>query len=154
MQYAQLGDRVTVHYTGKMDDGVFETSLDKPALEFEIGKGQVIKGFEHAVIGMKPGSWKTVEIPAQEGFGTRRKDLIVRTDRSKLHAFGSLQKGMNVDIQVDPSKSMKARVVAIEGDEVVLDGNHPLAGCELTFDTHLVGIQWQSSLLTGTMQPN
>ena len=85
MSQAKLGDTVKVHYTGKLDDGsVFDTSLDREPLEFTIGDGQIIPGFENAVVGMEPGEKKTVRIPAEEGFGPYYEEMIIEIGRDQM----------------------------------------------------------------------
>ena len=120
MAAAKAGDTVRVHYTGTLGDGeVFDSSDGGEPLEFTLGEGEVIAGFDEAVTGMSPGDEKTVTIPADEAYGERSEELVMRVPRTQLPP----------DLEVE-----------VGDDHVLLDANHPLAGADLTFALTLVEI--------------
>jgi FKBP-type peptidyl-prolyl cis-trans isomerase 2 len=141
MAQAKQGDTVQLHYMGKLQDGtVFDSSRERHPLQFTIGKGQVIVGFEQAVIGMKIGDLKTARIPMEQAYGPHRDDMVVTMDRSKLPAGVNPKIGQRLEItQVDDQTSL-VTVTEVTESTLTLDANHPLAGKELTFDIELVGI--------------
>ncbi|MFH2035755.1 MAG: peptidylprolyl isomerase [Candidatus Zixiibacteriota bacterium] len=137
----ESGSKVKVHYTGKLEDGsIFDSSEGRPPLEFQIGEGQVIPGFEKGVMGMEVGDKKTVVIPPEHGYGDVREDL--RAD-VKIDQFpDNIKPTVNQQLQVNQSDGTKLNVTVtnIEGDTVTLDANHPLAGKTLAFDVEVVEI--------------
>ncbi|MFO0754458.1 MAG: peptidylprolyl isomerase [Thermodesulfovibrionales bacterium] len=138
MEKAHDGDRVKVHYTGRLSDGtVFDSSEGCEPLAFTLGEGHLIQGFESAVAGMSVGEKKTVIIPAGEAYGPRRDDLVVRVERSQVPRDIDLEVGMGLQIKQNGGA---IQVVVTEMDEngVTLDANHPLSGQDLTFDIQLV----------------
>ena len=141
MAEAKQGDTVQLHYMGKLPDGtIFDSSRERRPLQFTIGNGQVIAGFEQAVIGMKVGDLKTARIPMEQAYGPRRDDLVVTMDRSKLPPGLNPKVGQRLEMtQVDDQTSLVTVTGATEST-LTLDANHPLAGKELTFDIELVGI--------------
>ncbi len=137
---AHAGNTVKVRYTGKLDNGaVFDSSKEHEPLEFKLGAGQVISGFENAVHGMSAGEKKTVRIPADEAYGPRRDDMVIRVERSRIPPEIDLSIGTNLRIK---QYSGVINVVVTDMDEssVTLDANHPLAGSDLTFDIELVDV--------------
>jgi FKBP-type peptidyl-prolyl cis-trans isomerase 2 len=141
MAQAKQGDTVQLHYMGKLQDGtIFDTSRERHPLQFTIGNGQVIVGFEQAVIGMKIGESKTARIPMEQAYGSRREDLVVTMDRTKLPPDLNPKIGQRLELtQVDDQTSLVTVTDSTE-TTLTLDANHPLAGKELTFDIELVGI--------------
>jgi peptidylprolyl isomerase len=141
MAEAKQGDTVQLHYMGKLQDGtIFDSSRERHPLKFTIGKGQVIAGFEQAVIGMKIGELKTARIPMEQAYGPHRDDMIVTMDRSKLPPGVNPKVGQRLELtQVDDQTSL-VTVTGVTESTLTLDANHPLAGKELTFDIELVGI--------------
>jgi FKBP-type peptidyl-prolyl cis-trans isomerase 2 len=141
MAEAKQGDTVQLHYMGKLQDGtIFDSSRERHPLQFTIGKGQVIAGFEQAVIGMKIGELKTARIPMEQAYGPHRDDMIVTMDRSKLPPGVNPKIGQRLEItQIDNQTSL-VTVTEVTESTLTLDANHPLAGKELTFDIELVGI--------------
>jgi peptidylprolyl isomerase len=141
MSQAKQGDTVQLHNMGKLQDGtVFDTSRERHPLQFTIGNGQVIDGFEKAVIGMKIGESKTARIPMEQAYGPRREDLVVTMDRSKLPPGLNPKIGQRLELtQVDDQTSLVTVTDATEST-LTLDANHPLAGKELTFDIELISI--------------
>lgn len=140
MGQAKLGDTVTVHYTGKLDDGtVFDSSEGKEPLEFAIGAGNVIPGFEQAVIGMSPGDAITTTIPSDEAYGPYYDDRVVVVDRQQIPSDLAVDIGAQLQIQQD-GFVIPVVVTDLTESEVTLDANHPLAGEDLTFEIRLVTI--------------
>ena len=138
---AQPGDRVTVHYSGRLDDGTpFDSSEGRDPLAFTLGAGQVVAGFDAAVTGMEPGETKTVRLPAEEAYGERRDDLVLRVPRAALPDGVEPQPGQTVELGVQGGGAVQARVVEAGPDALILDANHALAGQALTFNLRLVDV--------------
>ncbi|AFY82210.1 FKBP-type peptidyl-prolyl cis-trans isomerase [Oscillatoria acuminata] len=141
MTQAKQGDMVKVHYTGKLDDGtVFDSSIDRDPLEFVLGEGQLIAGFEQAVLGMTPGESKTEKIPADEAYGPHRQEMVVEVERQQLPDNIPLDVGQQLQIQQAPNQIIPVVITAISESKVTLDANPPLAGKDLIFEIELVGI--------------
>lgn len=135
------GDTVKVHYTGKLNDGsVFDTSREREEpLEFTLGQGQLIPGFEKAVEGMEIGDSTTVEIPTDEAYGERRDDLELEVSREELPDNIEPEVGMQLQMQQQQNgKAIPVQITDVTDEKVKLDANHPLAGKDLTFDIELV----------------
>jgi peptidylprolyl isomerase len=142
MQHAKLGDTVQVHYRGTLDDGtVFDSSENRDPLHFTIGSGQIISGFEEAVIGMTPGEHKTERIPAEQAYGPHRDDLVFEVDRSEMASKEDIQPGDWLQVVFPDSRSASVQVREITESAVKVDANHPLAGMDLVFDLELVAIE-------------
>ena len=141
MSKAKSGDTVKVHYTGTLEDGTqFDSSLEREPLEFTIGGKQVIPGFENAVIGLEEGEKTTIKIPPSEGYGEYDEKLRFVFDKSQFPNDLDLKPGLRLNMQGEGGKVAVFTVVDILGDEVILDGNHPLVGRTLVFDLELVEI--------------
>jgi FKBP-type peptidyl-prolyl cis-trans isomerase 2 len=141
MAGAKRSDTVKVHYTGRLKDGtVFDTSAERGPYEFTIGESKIVPGFAQAVVGMKPGQSKTVEIPAEKAYGPHRKDMIAKIDRSKLPANVNPEIGQRLRIDQADGQKIPATVIKVSTSTVTLDANHPLAGKDLIFDIELVEI--------------
>jgi peptidylprolyl isomerase len=131
---AENGDHVTVHYTGTLDDGsTFDSSVGKDPLEFDVGAGQMIKGFDSGVVGMKEGEKKTVKIAAKEAYGEYSNDLIKDVPKDQLPP--NVKPGDTLAAQGQPVK-----VVSVNENVAKIDFNHPLAGKALTFEIEMVKI--------------
>lgn len=140
MGTAAHGDTVKVHYTGTLDDGtVFDSSAGRDPLEFTIGSRRVIPGFENAVIGLGVGEKTTVVIGPEDAYGPRTDEKIVVVDRARLPADPAPAVGMVVQGQV-PEGTVEFVITTIDEGQVTLDGNHPLAGKQLTFEIELAAI--------------
>lgn len=138
------GDTVKVHYTGKLteDGSVFDSSQDSDPLEFTLGEGKLIPGFEKAVIGMEEGDDTTVDIPSEEAYGQRREDLELEVSKSDLPDNIDPQVGMQLQMQQQENgQAIPVQITAVEDDYVKLDANHPLAGKDLTFEIELVELK-------------
>jgi peptidylprolyl isomerase len=133
------GDQVQIHFTGRFEDGtVFDSSEGRGPLEFTAGGDEVIAGVSQAVIGMKPGDSKTVQIPPEQGFGERNPEQVQRVDRGMLPE--DVQVGTALQAQSeDGSRSFTVWVAELDEQSALLDANHPLSGRNLEFDIELVG---------------
>ena len=141
MSKAKTGDTVKVHYTGKLNSGdVFDSSVDADPLQFTIGGKQMIPAFEEAMVDMAVGENKTIEIPADGAYGQPREELTQTLDRSTLPDEIELQVGLRLTAQDPEGQPFTVTVAAFDDKTVTLDGNHPLAGEDLTFDVELVEI--------------
>lgn len=138
---AKKGDTIRVHYTGRLEDGtVFDTSVEREPYEFTIGKSRIVPGFAEAVVGMKPGESKTVEIPADKAYGPHRQDMVVNVDRSKIPAHLNPEVGQRLQINQADGQKIPATVIEVSASQVILDANHPLAGKNLIFEIQLIDI--------------
>jgi len=141
MAEARSGDTVRVHYTGRLHDGtVFDSSHGREPLEFALGAGQVIAGFDDAVTGMSPGDSKTVTIPADEAYGSRDDSLVLRLAPQSFPPGLHPEVGQKLQMSQEGGDTFVVSVVEVTDEYVGLDANHPLAGKDLTFDLELVEI--------------
>ncbi|GEQ98666.1 peptidyl-prolyl cis-trans isomerase [Iodidimonas gelatinilytica] len=141
MSTASTGDTVKVHYTGTLDSGQqFDSSRDREPISFELGKRQVIVGFETAIEGMAPGETKQVKIPADEAYGQRRDDLVFAVPPDQFPAEMKAEEGMRVTGTTQQGQQVEMMIVKVTEETITLDANHPLAGHDLTFDLELVEI--------------
>ena len=141
MHQAKRGDSVRVHYTGKMNNGTkFDTSRDGNPLEFTIGEGKIIPGFEKIVIGMKLGDTKTVTVPSDEAYGPRRDDRIITVDRDQVPEDSNPRVGQQIQMHGQGGESIPAMITGVTKKLVTMDANHPLAGKDLTFSVELIEI--------------
>jgi len=135
------GDTVKVHYTGTLNDGtVFDTSREREPLEFTLGQGGIIAGFENAVLGMAIGDIKTVTFPPEEAYGEVREDLLLKIPREQFPEEMELQTGQQLQLQSNDGQIVIATVLEIADSEVTVDANHPLAGKDLTFEIEVMEI--------------
>lgn len=142
MSIAKVGDQVAVHYTGKHSDGsIFDSSEGKTPLEFQIGSGMVIKGFDDGVTGMSIGDKKTIIIPAAEAYGEHSTENTVSIERTQIPTHIELAIGASLNMHQDEGQVVEVLITDISETHVTLDANHPLAGKDLTFDLELVSIQ-------------
>lgn len=133
------GDRVRVHYTGRLEDGrVFDSSEDGEPLEFTVGGGEVIPGFDDAVRGMSVGDSQTVEIDSDDAYGPRRDSLVTSIERARAQFPFEPQVGMNFALPLQDGSQIEVVVTEVTDTHVTIDGNHPLAGQKLIFDLKLV----------------
>ena len=138
---AKAGDTVQVHYTGKLDDGqVFDSSEGNDALEFTIGAGNMIEGFDAAVRGMSVGESRQVRIPAEQAYGPRIDDMVLSVGREQFPKGMTPEIGQVLELVTEEGERAQLVVTAFDDTHVTLDANHPLAGQALTFDIRLVGI--------------
>ncbi len=131
-----------VHYTGTLPTGeVFDSSKGRDPLEFQLGAGMVVPGFEAAVTGMKLGEKVTETIPADKAYGQRRDELAVKVERSRVPEGVELEVGGRLQVQTQDGRTAPVVVTEITDEAVHLDANHPLAGQDLTFEIELVEIK-------------
>ncbi|MBN2226976.1 MAG: peptidylprolyl isomerase [candidate division Zixibacteria bacterium] len=141
MSQAEKGCRVKVHYEGRLEDGtIFDSSKDRPPLEFEIGGGNVIPGFENGVVGMTVGDKKTVTLKPEDAYGDRRDDLTIEVDKAQFPEHITPSLGQQLQMEQPDGQPVSVTVTNIVDEKVTLDANHPLAGKTLIFDIELVEI--------------
>ena len=148
MQQVKSGDKVKVHYHGKLTNGeTFDSSEGRSPLEFEVGGGMVIKGFDDGVTGMSTGEKKTLNIPFDEAYGPRNPEMIIEFPKDKFPADMELEVGLPLMMSGAQGEQFQVVVSQIKDDSVMLDANHPLAGQDLVFDIELVEIVGGSPLI-------
>ena len=134
------GDTVEVHYTGKLSNGeVFDSSRERKPLEFTLGKGQLIPGFEAAVEGREPGDTVTVVISPKDAYGESDPDMIFTVPRAQVPDNIPLEAGTPLQLSNDKGQQMDVVITEVGPDEITLDANHPLSGKELTFEIEILG---------------
>jgi peptidylprolyl isomerase len=130
-----------VHYHGKLTSGeTFDSSTGREPLEFEIGSGSVIKGFDEGVSGMKVGEKKTINIPVDEAYGERSDDMLIEFPKDRFPKDMEIKEGMQLMMSNGSGQNIPVVVTEVMDDAVILDANHPLAGEDLIFDIELVEI--------------
>src|SRR5690606_20512529 len=135
------GDKVKVHYHGKLTSGeTFDTSEGRDPLEFTVGSGQVIKGFDDALVNMSVGEKKNVQIPVNEAYGERREDMVVQDPRQRFPEDMTPEVGMQLHMSDNMGNNFPVIITEVQDELVILDANHPLAGQDLIFDLELVSI--------------
>ncbi|MEN9934548.1 MAG: hypothetical protein RLZZ387_1127 [Chloroflexota bacterium] len=141
MTQAKSGDTVSVHYTGTLNDGtVFDSSRGRDPLVFTLGTGQVIPGFEQAVLGLNQGETCKTTIPADQAYGSRQEDLTFEVGRDQLPPGMSPSVGEQYQMRQPDGQMIVVTVSDVTPSEVTFDANHPLAGQDLTFELELVSI--------------
>ncbi|MCF8107397.1 MAG: peptidylprolyl isomerase [Desulfohalobiaceae bacterium] len=142
MSVVKNGDTVKVHYHGTLDDGtVFDSSHERDPLNFTLGQGEIIPGFENAVQGMSQGDSKNVSIPPDEAYGQRQEDNMLQVNQSDIPEEINPEKGMVLQVKTQDGQSRNVTVAEVTDETVTLDGNHPLAGENLNFEINLVEVQ-------------
>lgn len=133
------GDIIKIHYTGRLPDGEeFDSTRDRAPLIFVVGVGQVVKGFDQAVLGMKVGDKKTVCFPPEQAYGQHQPENLLEFPLDRMPHLQSLKVGMQIKIPLQGGKAVSARVVEVKDSRILLDANHPLAGKTLNFDLEIV----------------
>jgi FKBP-type peptidyl-prolyl cis-trans isomerase 2 len=141
MQQVKNGDTVRVHYHGTLTDGsTFDSSEGREPLEFKVGEGQVIKGFDNAMVDMKVGDKKTVNIPVDDAYGERRDDMMMQYPKTEFPEDMTPEPGMQLQMSDNTGNVFPVMIAEVLEEVVVLDANHPLAGQDLTFEIELVSI--------------
>jgi FKBP-type peptidyl-prolyl cis-trans isomerase 2 len=141
MAQAKEGDTVRVHYTGKLSDGsVFDSSWEREALEFTLGAGQLIPGFEEAVKGMAVEDTLTFEVASDDAYGPYREEMVLTVNRDEFPKNVEPQVGQHIQVNLQGGQELVVRVKDVTDDQVTLDANHPLAGQDLTFEIKLMEI--------------
>ena len=141
MQTVKNGDTVRVHYHGRLTNGnTFDSSEGREPLEFQVGAGMVIKGFDNGVLEMKVGDKKTVQIPVDQAYGPKNEELIMDFPKANIPADLNPEVGMDLQMSNPQGQVFPVKVAAISSEFITLDANHPLAGEPLVFDIELVEI--------------
>ena len=141
MQQVKAGDVVKVHYSGKLTSGEqFDSSVGREPLEFTVGAGQMIKGFDAAMPGMAIGEKKTINIAPEDAYGPRSEEAIIPFPKENVPADMKLEPGMTLTLTDQMGQPIPVVVVDVKEDIIILDANHFLAGQELVFDIELVEI--------------
>jgi len=141
MQQVKSGDTVKVHYHGRLTNGnTFDSSEGRQPLEFTVGSGMVIKGFDNGVLGMNVGDKKTVEIPVHEAYGPKDPQMVIDFPIDRFPPNIKPEVGMQLNMSNAAGQQFPVTIVEVKDDSVTLDGNHPLAGEPLIFDLELVEI--------------
>jgi peptidylprolyl isomerase len=141
MTQAKHGDTVRIHYTGRLTDGTeFDSSQGRDPLEFQLGSGQIIKGLDNHVQGMKVGDSATVSIPPDEAYGPHRPEAVQAVPRDRIPPEVDVSVGSRLQATGGDGTPMQLTVVDVNDAEVTVDANHPLAGKELVFDVQLVEV--------------
>ena len=141
MSTAASGNKVKVHYTGTFDDGdIFDSSREVEPLEFEVGSGQVIPGFEQAVEGMAVGESKQVRLLEEQAYGPHNPEMVFAAEPNQFEEGLAPEVGQQFQTQMEDGTPMLLTVKAVEGEKITLDANHPMAGKILNFDIELVEI--------------
>lgn len=142
MNQVKENNTIKVNYTGKLSDGqVFDSSVGKEPLEFNLGQGQIIPGFEKGVMDMKLNEKKTITIAKEEAYGEINDDLKQEVQKTELPEDITPKVGMGLISKTPDGKETNLRVIEVKAETVVIDGNHPLAGEALIFDVEVVGIK-------------
>jgi len=148
MQQAKSGDKVKVHYHGRLTSGeTFDSSEGRQPLEFEVGSGMVIKGFDDGVTGMKVGDKKTINIPVENAYGEINSDMLIEYPKSQFPENIELQVGTDLMMSSASGQQFQVKIADIKDEVVILDANHPLAGQDLIFDIELVEIVGSKPLI-------
>ncbi len=149
MQQVQQGDKVKVHYHGKLTDGTtFDSSEGREPLEFEVGAGAVIPGFDNGVKGMAIGDKKTVNIPADEAYGPKVDELVMDFPKERFPEDMVPEIGMQLMMNNGSGQQFPVTIVGVKDETITLDANHQLAGKDLVFDIELVDIEAKSRIIT------
>lgn len=148
MQQVKSGDKVKVHYHGRLTSGeTFDKSEGREPLEFEVGSGAVIKGFDEGVTGMAVGEKKTINIPFLEAYGPRNPEMIIEMPKDRFPQDMEVEVGMPLVMSDGQGNQYQVVVTELKDNAVVLDANHPLAGKDLIFDLELVDISGAKPLI-------
>ena len=148
MQQAQNGDKVKVHYHGKLRSGeTFDSSQGREPLEFELGSGQVIRGFDEGIQGMQVGDKKTIEIAVLDAYGEKQQEMIIEFPKDQFPPDMNPEAGMQLMMSNGSGQQFPVTIMEVKEDSVILDANHPLAGQELIFDLELVEITPKSRII-------
>ena len=148
MQLVKKGDTVKVHYHGKLTNGeTFDSSEGKEPLEFKVGEGSVIKGFDDGVMGMQIGDKKTIQVPVEDAYGPKNEEMLIEFPKDRFPSDMNPEVGMPLTMSNGSGQNFRVTIIEVKDDSVILDANHPLAGEDLIFDIELVSISAGSPLI-------
>lgn len=148
MQQVKKGDTVKVHYKGTLTDGtVFDSSEGRQPLEFEVGGGMVISGFDNGVLGMTVGEKRTVNIPVDEAYGPKQNELIMEFPKDRFPEDMTPEVGMQLNMSNGQGQQFPVMIAEVKEEVIILDANHPLAGQDLVFDIEMVEIDSKSLII-------
>ena len=148
MQQVKKGDTIQVHYHGTLADGaIFDSSTGREPLEFEVGVGMVIEGFDNGVLGMSVGDKRTVEIPAEQAYGPKNDDMVMEFPIDRFSTDMVPVVGMELNMSNNEGEQFPVVIIEVADEFVLLDANHPLAGKDLIFDLELVSITPKSLII-------
>lgn len=148
MAQVKSGDKIKVHYHGKLTSGeTFDSSAGREPLEFEVGSGMVIKGFDDGVTGMAVGEKKTINIPFDDAYGPKNPEMLIEMPKERFPKDMEIEVGMPLGMSDQDGQQFQVTVVEVKEEVVMLDANHPLAGQDLVFDLELVEIVGGSPLI-------
>ncbi|HEY2349173.1 MAG TPA: peptidylprolyl isomerase [Puia sp.] len=137
----QSGNTIKIHYHGRLSDGTtFDSSAGRSPLEFTVGSGSVIKGFDDGVQGMSVGEKKTIEIPFLQAYGPEDPSMIIEFPVDRLPEDLKPEIGMQLNMNNAEGQQFAVSVTDITDENIILNANHPLAGKDLIFDLELVEI--------------
>jgi peptidylprolyl isomerase len=146
MQQAQNGDQVKVHYHGRLTTGeTFDSSTGREPLEFTVGSGMVIKGFDDGVSGMAVGEKKTINIPVDEAYGPVNEQMVFNVPKAQLPPDLVPEPGMQLMMHAGGGQQLPVVITEVQEEQVIIDGNHPLAGKDLVFELELMEIAGRKS---------
>lgn len=141
MQQVKSGDTVKVHYSGRLTDGTtFDSSAGREPLQFEVGSGMVIAGFDNGVLGMTVGDKKTIQIPVADAYGPKNPEMVIEFPKSEFPEDMQVEIGQRLNMTNGQGQIIPVVVTEVGEEIVMLDANHPLAGEDLVFDIELVEI--------------
>lgn len=142
MSQVKENDTVKVHYTGKLEDGqIFDSSLEREPLEFTLGQGQLIPGFENGILNMSVNQKKTIQIPSAEAYGQVQDELFQEIPKKELPEDIKPEQGMGLVSKTPDGREIQLVVSEVKDDSIVVDANHPLAGKDLIFDIEVLEIK-------------
>ena len=148
MRQVKSGDTVKVHYHGRLTDGTtFDSSEGRSPLEFEVGAGMMIPGFDSGVLGMTVGEKKTLNIPAAEAYGSVQEDMFMEFPLDRFPPDMKPEVGMALNMSDGRGQHFPVVIAEVKEEVVILDANHPLAGQDLIFDIELMEISGGSPLI-------